>query len=205
MSRVVVFLIIIFGITADLSAGHGGGHGGAEHINWFGWDTENPPVAWFIFNFVVLFGFLGFVLKKRVGKFFNERYENMKRQMDESIRIRDEAISKLKEIEGKLSRSDYYQRAIIEEYIDMAKKEKEDILNHAKRTARSLISSAEQTILFESLEIKKEIVRQIMRNATDKALQMVISQYTQERDRQIVEEFVDSIKSMDRKRFGYII
>lgn len=198
-----VLLVLIFPII-EVMAGHNSAHGDS-HINWFGWDTESPPVAWYIINFVILFGLLGYFLRKKVLQFFQNRYENMKRQMDESIKIRDDALAKLKEIEEKLNRIDYYTSAIKEEYIDMAKKESVEIINHAKRTAKSLKSAAEQTILYEALELRREIVKQIIKNATEKALKIILSQYTAEYDKKVIEEFVDSIKTMDRKNFGYIV
>ncbi len=204
MLRIFLILFLVL-VAPDIMAGHGGGGHQDAHINWFAWDTESPPVAWFILNFVVLFGLLGYLLRKKVGQFFSSRYENMKKQMDESVRIRDEALAKLKDIEEKLARIDYYKSAIREEYIDMAKKEKEEIISHAKRTAQSLRSSAEQTILFETLELRKEIVKQIIRSATEKSLKTILAQYSPERDRQIIEEFVNSLKTVDRKNFGYLV
>ncbi len=203
MKIIVLFFAFIL-LSPDIMASHQEVHGDG-HINWFKWDTESPPLGWYIINFVILFGLLGYILKKRINEFFKNRYDNMKRQMDESIKIRDEALAKLREIEEKLQKIDYYRSAIKEEYIDMARKEKEEILNHAKRNAQSLISSAKQTILFETLEIRKEIIKQILKDATEKSLILVKSQYSMERDRQVIEEFVDSLKSVDKKHFGYIV
>ncbi|MCX7957759.1 MAG: ATP synthase F0 subunit B [Deltaproteobacteria bacterium] len=200
----IIFIVFVVLVSPEIMAGHGGGHGDA-HINWFGWDTESPPVAWFILNFVVLFGFLGYFLRKKVNQFFNDRYENMKRQMDESVKIREEALAKLREIEEKLAKIDYYRNAIRDEYIDMAKKEKEDIINHARRNAQSLRSSAEQTILFEALELRKEIIRQIIRSAAEKSLKRILAEYSLTRDREIIEDFIGSLKSVDKKSFGYIV
>lgn len=199
-----LYIILILLIPIEIMAGHGGGSHDA-HINWFAPDTESPPVGWFIINFVLFFGILGYLARKTVSQFFKNRYETMKRQMDESIKLRDEALAKLKEIEDKINRISYYQSAIKEEYIDMAKKEKENILNHARRNAQSLISAAEQTILFETVELKKEIIRQILKSATEKSLSIILSKYSPKRDREIIEEFVNSLSSVNRKHFGYLI
>lgn len=203
MKIVILFFVFIL-LSPDIMASHSENFGDG-HINWFKWDTESPPLGWYIINFVVLFGLLGYFLKKRINEFFKSRYDNMKRQMDESIKIKNEALAKLKEIEEKLQKIDYYRSAIKEEYIDMAKKEREEILNHAKRSAQSLISSAKQTILFETLEIRKEIIQQILKEATEKSLILVKSRYSIDRDRQVIEEFVDSLKSVDKKHFGYMV
>ncbi|MGC8928380.1 MAG: ATP synthase F0 subunit B [Myxococcota bacterium] len=200
----VIYIILLLLIPVEIMATHSGGNQDV-HINWFSIDTESPPVGWYIINFVIFFGGLIYLLRNRLNQFFVARYETMKRQMDESIKLRDEALAKLKEIEDKINRISYYQSAIKEEYIDMAKKEKEDILNHARRTAQSLINAAEQTILFEKAELKKELIKQILKSATEKSLSIILSKYSPERDREIVEEFVNSLGSVNRKHFGYLI
>lgn len=204
MNKVLIIVFLFLLLPTSLLAGHNA-HSGDVHINWFGSDTESPPLGWYILNFIIFVGGLVYLLRKPVETFFKDRYDNLKRQMDESIRIRDEALARLKEIEDKLARIDYYVNAIKEEYRDMAKKEKEEIINHAKRTASSLLNSAEQTILFETLELKKEITRQILKSATEKSLSIILSKYSPQRDREIIEEFVESLDRVDRKSFGYLI
>ncbi len=200
--NIIIFILFVL-IPVNLFASHGGHQD--VHINWFRWDTESPPVGWFILNFIVLFGLLGYIARNRLKAFFKDRYENMKRQMEESINLRDEAIRKLKEIEGKLSRIDEYARTVKAEYIDMAQKEKQEVIDHAKRTARSLIASAEQTILFETQQLKQEISRQILKSATEKALKVIMEKYSPERDMELINEFVDSLSKINRKSFGYLV
>lgn len=199
----ILFLVFFLIIPIQVFASHGG-HQDVS-INWFKADTESPPVGWFIINFILFFGALGYFLQRRVRDFFKNRYETMKHQMEESINLRNEAIKRLQEIEGKLGRIEEYSRIIKAEYIDMAKKEKEEIIEQARRTAQSLLNSAEQTILFETQQLRHEIMRQIMKSATEKAIREILSQYSRERDRELIEELVDSLRDLDKKSFGYLV
>jgi len=203
MKKVIIISIFIL-LPATLMAAHDP-HSGDVHINWFGRDIESPPVAWYILNFIIFVLGLIYLMKRPVESFFRNRYESLKRQMEESSRLRDEALAKLKEIEDKLAKVDYYVNAIKEEYRDMANKEREEIIEHARRTAKSLLNSAEQTILFETMELKKEITRQILKSAVEKSLNIILSKYSPQRDREIIEEFVESLDKVDRKSFGYLI
>lgn len=197
----ILFLVFFLIIPIQLFASHGG-HQDVS-INWFKADTESPPVGWFIINFILFFGALGYFLRRIVRDFFKNRYETMKHQMEESINLRDEAIKRLQEIEGKLGRIDEYSRIIKAEYIDMAEKEKQEVIAQARRTAQSLLHSAEQTILFETQQLRHEIIRQILKSATEKAMKDVLSQYSRERDKELIEEFIGSLGDIDKKSFGY--
>ncbi len=111
-----------------------------------GLSVEASYWAFVIVNFAIMFGFIGWALKKNLPGMFRTRTESIRKGMDEAKKASDEANRRLGDIEGRLSRLD-------SEIAEMKKKSEADaaaeeqrIRASAEEDGRKIIESAEQEI-----------------------------------------------------------
>jgi len=87
----------VLGLVVAMPAFASGGEGGPETV----WGL--PPLFWKIFNFILFFGLLWFLLRKPLGQFFSGRREAIAHQLAEATRQRDEAERLQHEMETRLA------------------------------------------------------------------------------------------------------
>ncbi len=99
-----------------------------------------------VFNFAIMFGFIGWALKKNLPGMFRTRTETIRKGMDEARNASEEANRRLSDIEGRLSRLD-------SEIAEMKKKSEADaaaeeqrIRVSAEEDGRKIVEAAEQEI-----------------------------------------------------------
>ena len=111
-----------------------------------GLSVETTYWLFVVFNFAIMFGFIGWALKKNLPGMFRTRTESIRKGMDEAKKASEEANRRLGDIEGRLSRLD-------SEIAEMKKKSEADaaaeeqrIRASAEEDGRKIIESAEQEI-----------------------------------------------------------
>jgi len=117
-----------------------------KFANMTGLSVEATYWLFVVFNFAIMFGFIGWALKKNLPGMFRTRTESIRKGMDEAKRASEEANRRLGEIEGRLARLD-------SEIAEMKKKsdadaaaEEQRIRASAEEDGRKIIESAEQEI-----------------------------------------------------------
>lgn len=125
------------------SGGHEVGHGGdnSEALA----DLRNRFI-----NFILLVIILVLVVKKSgVGSYLSGRIEEIKQQMEDLAREKDESEKKFQAIQQQLREFEESKQEIIDEYIREGQAEKEKIIAEAEERAKQILGQAEITIEHE--------------------------------------------------------
>ena len=88
---------LVLGLMVAVPAFASGGESGPETV----WGL--PPLFWKIFNFVLFFGVLGWLLRKPLGQFFRGRRESIAHQLAEATRQREEAERLQRDMETRIA------------------------------------------------------------------------------------------------------
>ena len=122
-----------------------------------GLSVEAAYWTFVVFNFAIMFGFIGWALKKNLPGMFRTRTETIRKGMDEAKRASEEANRRLGDIESRLSRLD-------SEIAEMKKKSEADaaaeeqrIRASAEEDGRKIIESAEQEIEAAAKAARREL------------------------------------------------
>jgi F-type H+-transporting ATPase subunit b len=95
----VFVLCLVFGLFALTAAyASGGGEGGHEGSNWF-------DFVWRALNFLVLAGFLYWLLSKKIKDFFAGRQDGIRTALAEAVTAREEAEKMFREYSEKLDKA----------------------------------------------------------------------------------------------------
>ncbi len=98
------------------------------------------------FNFLVLFGLLGYLLRKPAAEYFTARTQAIRQGMAEARRAREEAEKRLAEIEQRLTRLAEEIEALRAEAGREAAAQRENLLAAAGVEAQKILAAAEAEI-----------------------------------------------------------
>jgi len=151
--------------TSNEAAGEGeGDHDELKHSSsvkafarMTGLSVEAAYWVFVFLNFAIMFGFIGWALKKNLPGMFRTRTETIRKGMDEARKASEEANRRLSDIEGRLSKLD-------SEIAEMRKKSEADaaaeeqrIRASAEEDGRKIIESAELEIEAAAKAARREL------------------------------------------------
>ena len=136
---IVSVLIMVVDVYASAGSGENKGH------NWV-------DFAWRALNFLVLAGFLYWLLAKKIKEFFAGRRDDIKIALEQAMAAKEEAEKKYKEYTAKLEKATEEIAGISEMIKAQGLAEKERILEDAKKAA---VKMKEDTQARVEQELKK--------------------------------------------------
>ncbi|MEM1348212.1 MAG: ATP synthase F0 subunit B [Myxococcota bacterium] len=156
---VTLLWLCVFAAPA-LAAG-GGGEEGHHGVDW-------KHFAGSVVNFMIFCGIIVYMAKDSVRNFFESRRDTLAADMQEAERLKAEAEAKLAEYTEKLDQLTTEREAILEEYNVQGEREKERLIEDAKRQVTKMRQDAELMI---RQELKSAIAR-IEEKAVDEAVHL---------------------------------
>jgi F-type H+-transporting ATPase subunit b len=134
-----VVVAFILSVPATVAAGdsqqvsHPRGHGEAGH-------HENPwSSVWKWANFFILFGGLGYYLRKPMREFFESRTRSIEEGLRGASEARETALKRIREIESRMANLDLEIRELKAEALREADEEKARIIESAKAEASKIL------------------------------------------------------------------
>lgn len=143
-----------------------GAAGAAEGLRY---DT----MFWKGFNFAVLIAVLVKFLAKPVRDFFTSRRAQIERELADALAGREEALSKLREIEAKLARADAESAELCAKAESDAKAERERILASASEEAERMRTMAKEEIRRATDLARAELSAHAATLATERATEIL--------------------------------
>jgi F-type H+-transporting ATPase subunit b len=210
-SRFLLFLIFSLIICLSLSgpalaagepptAGHGAesheGVGSGEHGGGHGDDTGAAlkDLRNRFINFILLVIILVLVFKKSgAGSFLSGRIEEIKRQMEDLARERDESEKKFQDIQQQLREFEESKQEIIDQFVSEGQAEKEKIIAEAEDRAKQIVSQAEITIEHEMTSAMDKLKQELMGQAAEKARELMAEELTDEDQDKLVDDFIERV------------
>jgi F-type H+-transporting ATPase subunit b len=188
--------------------GHGAhGHGHKEPpINWTSFDYKkrkdgakpkwlNPPLLFAFINFAILLYLLVRFAGKPLSAYLAERHTQIKKDLAEAARLRDEAEAKLSKVDEKLSGLDAEIAEIKASVQADAEAEKKRIIEHAEAEAEALVAGAERTLDIEIERAKRKLEVSAVQAALQSAEKLLKREVNDADVTRLREEYLAQISS----------
>ncbi len=143
----VLFLMICFALPDTATAQHEAEARATSEGEHEEHHAESPlSVVWKWGNFLILFGGLGFYLRKPLREFLDSRARAIEEGLASAREAKEAADRKLAEIEARLGRLDQEIKEVKEQALREAEEEKARILEAARADAQKILELARREI-----------------------------------------------------------
>lgn len=179
---------LIAGFAAPaLSSSGGEGDHHAEPKGWVATDTYR------VMNFAVLAVVLFLLLRKPVSNALNNRIEDIRVQLEELEKKKQEAQAELARYDKQLKELDAQSEKIVEDYIRQGEEAKARILEEAEKSADKLEEQAKRNIDFEIKQAKLHLMEEVMDKALLKAEEILRDRITHDDQDRLVDEYLQKV------------
>ncbi len=191
------------GHGAEGAAGHGGEHGAHhEGIKWIGGATEDDPrigVIFLVLNFIALLLLLRMILFKGLRQGHEKAREEIKSQLDQATKAREEAETLMAEYKTKLDSLDEELASIKKDAEAKAKEDYERILEEARVEADEILASAESAAEREAERRRRQIENEIVDQALVQAEAAIRQVFGPNDQRAAIDAYVAELGDVDLK------
>jgi F-type H+-transporting ATPase subunit b len=149
-------------------------------------------IAAYVFNIVVLFFVLRWILYKPVKKFLDEREARYTRRAEDIERRDHDTQAEKARYEALMGRVQEESEGLLRDTRHNANRTAEEILADAEKQAEALIRQARKQIADEQKLARQEMRGQIVDLAVDMASRILEREVTAEDHKRIVERFLKS-------------
>ncbi|PKN76995.1 MAG: ATPase [Deltaproteobacteria bacterium HGW-Deltaproteobacteria-10] len=159
-----LLFLVLFLLPASIVFASGGGEGGHDGKKWvdFFWKT---------FDFVILVGFLYWMLAAKIKEFFVGRRQDIKDSLEKAARQKNEAEAKFREYSEKIDKASAEIDGIFEMIKAQGVEEKQKIIADAEKVARKIKEDSqlrtEQELKKASDQLRAEAVKLSIQMAED--------------------------------------
>ena len=145
-AKLPLLFLVLFLLQASIAYASGGGEGGHDgNKKWF-------DFAWKTFDFIVLVGFLYWMLAPKIKEFFVGRRQDIKDSLEKTAKQKTEAEGKFREYSEKIDKASAEIDGIFEMIKAQGVVEKQKIIEDAEKVARKI---KEDSLLRTAQELKK--------------------------------------------------
>lgn len=144
-------------------------------------------------NFALIAGLLLFVYFKYVKGALRKRIEDIEAALAEAKSAREEALTRLADVEARLKDKDAELGRLVEVARENGEKEKALLIEEGGRMSEDIVSSAKEGIDAELIKARDELRREAALLAIELAEKMVRENITKEDRARIVEEYISKV------------
>jgi len=188
-SRLAVFfslsLIFIISVSAVYASGGEGGHSSSKLWD-FGWKT---------FDFIVLVGFLYWLLAAKIKEFFVGRRKDIKETLENAAKQKAEAEKKHREYSEKIDKASLEIDGIFEMIKAQGIAEKQKIIDDAKKVAEKMKQDAQARIEQELQKASSQLRIEAVQLSVQMAEQILKRNITEKDHESMVKEYLDKVVS----------
>src|SRR4030065_397594 len=177
----LVFLVfmVLLSVSAVYASSSEGGH---DSKKW-------TDLAWKTFNFIVLVGFLYWLLAAKIKAFFVDRRKDIKESLENTSTQKNEAEKKYREYSEKIDKASLEIDGIFEMIKAQGVAEKQKIIEDAQKVAQKMkedakastdqeLQKASSQLRMEAVQLSVKIAEQILkRNITEKDHEAMVKEY----------------------------
>ena len=183
-------------ISQDATTGHAtaaqeGAHGGGLASSLA--PAKLKDLFWRAVNFLALVVLLVKFAGKPISAGLSGRQQQIKDDLEDLTRRRDEAEQSYKEFEVRLAGMEQEMERIVQKAIAQAQNEKERILADAERAAEDIKRQAEAAVQGELEDAKRTLRDEVAEQAAAMAEQLIISNLTSADQIAITEQYLERV------------
>lgn len=179
--------------TVALAAG--GGKGGEAGFDWGKW-------AFQLINFAIFAGIIIYYAAPAMRDYFEAKREDLRSDLREAERMREEAEAKVAEYEEKLDALEQEREALLEEYRQQGEREKERLIEDAKEQIEKMRDDAETTIDLEVRKAVADLEEQAVEMAVEMARDIARERLDTDQQHRLIDEYVNDLEDGDTRAAG---
>lgn len=147
-----------------------------------------------VVNFLILLFILGYFLRKPLKDFFASRAVLIKKDIEDSQAVRDEAAQKYQEYEQRLKEIEEEMRSLIEELKKDGELERVSIVKETHDRVKNLKETSERVMSQEVQRAKEELKQEAVAWAAQLAEELVRKNLTPDDQQKIVKRYMDRME-----------
>lgn len=172
--------------TSAFASG-GGGHGEAEGPNWL-------DFGWRIVNFLVILGFLWWMLAPKARAFFSGRRAGIKESLSEATKAKEEAEKKFAEYSAKIGKATEEIDGIIQMIKAQGAVEKEKIVADSRKAAEKIKEDTQARMEQEFKKARNDLRLEAVQLSVQMAEEILKRNITAEDHENIVRDYLDKVE-----------
>ena len=184
-ARYIILSILPVITTASMAYAAGGGEGSSKEML--------IDFAWRVANFVVLVGFLYWLLAKKIKEYFLERRQTIKSTIDEKVAEKEATEKKFREYSAKLDKATEEISNIFEMIKSQGTTEKEKIIEDAKKAAEKMKEDAQTRMEQEFKAARNQLRAEAAKLSVEMAEELLKKNITQEHHEHMVKDYLDKV------------
>jgi F-type H+-transporting ATPase subunit b len=177
---------LLFVFLTSVAYASSGGEGGHEGNKWF-------EFAWKTLDFIVLVGFLYWLLAAKIKDFFVGRRKEIKESLDKSAQQKAEAEGKYREYSEKVDKASAEIDGIFEMIKAQGVTEKQKIIEDAEKVARKLKEDAQARIEQELKKASDQLKTEAVLLSSQMAEEILKKNITAQDNEAMVREYMDKV------------
>jgi F-type H+-transporting ATPase subunit b len=177
---------LLFVFLTSVAYASGGGEGGHEGNKWF-------EFAWKTLDFIVLVGFLYWLLAAKIKDFFVGRRKEIKESLDKSAQQKAEAEEKYREYSEKVDKASAEIDGIFEMIKAQGVTEKQKIIEDAGKVARKMKEDAQARIEQELKKASDQLKTEAVLLSSQMAEEILKKNITAQDNETMVREYMDKV------------
>jgi len=181
MTRILFILLLLF-TPVHAHAGSG--------------SFELTPFLGFVVNFTLLFGGTGFLLRKKIARFFAARAQHISEDLEEAKKLQDEANALIASCEDKLAKMKSEQEEILARFKQDGEAEKARLIAEAKDESERIRKESEFRLNQELEQAKKRLLAESVPMIIELAEKSVVSQLDDKKKGQFVEDGIAQLRNI---------
>ena len=157
-------------------------------------EAESPVrTVWKWVNFAVLFGGLGYLLKKPAKEFFDSRKADIASGLERAQKAQEEAAQRMSQIEQRLGKLSTEIAGLRTQSEQDAAREKEKIVSEAQRDVDRVVEQSRQEMERIAQGIEREIKESIADVVIERASQRLQTKMTPDDQKKVVVRFIKNL------------
>jgi F-type H+-transporting ATPase subunit b len=177
---------LLFVFLTSVAYASSGGEGGHEGNKWF-------EFAWKTLDFIVLVGFLYWLLAAKIKDFFVGRRKEIKESLEKSAQQKAEAEEKYREYSEKVDKASAEIDGIFEMIKAQGVTEKQKIIEDAEKVARKLKEDAQARIEQELKKASDQLKTEAVLLSSQMAEEILKKNITAQDNEAMVREYMDKV------------
>ena len=181
-AQLAFFFSVLFLLLTAIGYASSGGEGSHEGSKWF-------DFSWKTFNFIVLVGFLYWLLAAKIKDFFTGRRRDIKDSLEKTVQQKAEAESKFREYSEKIDKASAEIDGIFEMIKAQGAAEKQKIVEDAEKISRKMkedalmrtqqeLKKASDQLRAEAVQLSVQMAEEILkRNITTQDHEAMVREY----------------------------
>jgi F-type H+-transporting ATPase subunit b len=184
ISSIAAIVVLLVAAGVVFAAEAEGGHNSTELLKGLGLKT---------FNFVVLVGFLYWLLASKIKDFFSGRRVEIKESLEKAVERKAEAEKKYREYSEKLDKASLEIDGIFEMIKAQGITEKQKIIEDAEKTAKKMKEDASARIEQEMKKATEQLKAQAVQLSVQMAEEILKRSITKDDHKAMVEDYINKV------------